>query len=1479
VNNPAIDEIGHTNSESSITVWGPRILIGFNDASKDVSGYAISTDGGTTFTHRRLPPPFEGQNLGSPSVSFGPDGEAYYARVILDSDDVSSIGVSRSDDGGATFSDTVDAAIWVSYPLDLQDKPQLAVDRGTSSPHIGNVYVTWTAFVENSYAVILFARSTDGGISFDPPWRLSPVDGAGVQSSHIAVAPNGTIYVAFEDYHLSPGGITLMRSMDGGLSWAGPKTIATFTPIEILTGGGGVRASSYPVIAVDGKDTLHVAWAAASPGTQLDRADIFYARSTNSGATFSSPKKLNDDGTVSTQAFPAISATADGKVAVTWSDRRNDPGNDGLTDIYMTVSSDSGVSFGKNFRITDQNWGYGPVESHLASHYHGEYDGLTSDGSNFYLSWSDERGTDPDVFFSLVPQDFDSSGKDFGISAEKLHYTLRAAQTAVFDLSTFAVNGFTGDLSLSARSENPGADGLTYTFSPDAIAAGGSAKLMISASPSARAGDHIVTVSASSGSITRATTIRVSVYPASRTVAPPVNLTSTPGFTAGAGIKTDPPGTTHFVFEDDSLSVQGSDVFYRRSTDGGRTFSSAQKLNGPDSIGTDSALATDGSGRVLVVWTGRRSSDSNTRVFLARSTDGGITFSTPVPVTPTSHEARFPAVATDGAGNVLIAYYQVGQDPSTLQTIRSTDGGGIFASPLEVPDDNAAQISRPGLTFDSKGTAYLSYTSQTTSVGALTSVARLTVASPGQRFSTPITVSDSKIANAFGPDVAIAPDGSVYVAFYNRIDFSSFEANRDVVVIRSTDGGKTFSPQVNISNNPGQSYFPTIFVEPSGALDVAWEDSSDNSATDILISRSTDGGKTFSSPFNLSSSPGLSGSSANPVAPVQVGGSGRVALSAGPAGTILAIYTDDSGLNPDIFLNIFSIPALTNQPPSASITNPLPGVSVEAGVPVTFSGSASDPEGGPLTVTWDFGDGKSASELAPAPHVYPVPGTYIATLSVSDQEGATVIASVSITVTTPSATGASLFIPVVLDAPGEAASHYETEVTLVSRAGTPANVVLSYTASAGGGSGYARISLAPGEMRTLPGIVAFLRDHDVPIPADESPKIGTLLVTFEGVNDSSLVYAGARTYTGDPSGKPGSFGLSYPAGATVASSATIFGLQQNASMRSNVAVANAGVDPVTLRISMQGPGGEDLGTLPDLTLPAHGWAQVPQPLSGKAESGRATVTRVSGTGAFTAYGVLNDTVTSDGSFLAAITAGDASGADRLVPVVLDASGIGSRYRTELTLTNLGTNPLDLTLVYRAAEGFGSGSGSVSLWLAPGEQRIIGDIIAFLRAQLPIENDGRNVGGSLLVRAPAGTAASSLAVGARTFTPASPSGSYGLFYTGLSLDESASSAVFVYGLKEDSAQRSNLAIVNRGDSSDAITLRITYFSANGKAAGSSVERTLSAGEWFQFVRPLSEISIPAGYAKVERISGRSRFVAYGVVNDNSTSDGSYVLMAR
>ncbi|MDZ4341769.1 MAG: PKD domain-containing protein, partial [Candidatus Binatia bacterium] len=92
------------------------------------------------------------------------------------------------------------------------------------------------------------------------------------------------------------------------------------------------------------------------------------------------------------------------------------------------------------------------------------------------------------------------------------------------------------------------------------------------------------------------------------------------------------------------------------------------------------------------------------------------------------------------------------------------------------------------------------------------------------------------------------------------------------------------------------------------------------------------------------------------------------------------------------------IPA-SNQPPTAVMSAaPTTGVGP---LSVTFDGSGStDPDGTIATWAWSFGDGTSGSG-AMITHVYTAAGTYIPTLTVTDNGGATNTTSTSIVVNAP----------------------------------------------------------------------------------------------------------------------------------------------------------------------------------------------------------------------------------------------------------------------------------------------------------------------------------------------------------------------------------------------------------------------------------------------------------------------------------------------
>ena len=884
VNNPALDEDGHTQSESSVAVNGANIAVSFNDASQDGSGLAISTDSGATFTHKRIPVIAGGANLGDGVVVFGPSGELYYSTLAFTGQGQSIVGLATSVDGGANFSVPANVSGVLSNRTDFQDKPWVTADRGAASPFRGNVYASWTDFTQSGGSFIVFARSGPGGSSFSNPIQLSPRDGTQlVQGSMPAVAPNGDVYVAFLDAHPPnrTGGITVLRSTNGGQSFGPPVTAAAFVSIGTVTGGGGVRTNSFPSIAVDNNGNVHIVYAGIPTPTGADRSNVFYVRSTDNGASFSPASRLNDDGTTTSQFFPFVAVAGDNTIGVKWWDRRNDPLGDSLTDMYMTKSSDGGVTFSKNFRLTNQNWVAGPIEAGFAAGYHGDYDGMTGDAANFFGSWSDERGGDPDVYITQIPTSRNANDPDFNISTRKPFDGVLAGNAVDFDLDTSPANGFAGSLALSASSSTAG---LTFTFANPAVNAGQAARLTVSTSAATAPGTYLVAVSAASGALFRKTTLRVGVYPASRDFSLPVNISNTNGFTKSlSGVLADAAGMVHFVYDDDvGFGGRGTpSVFYKRSSDGGRTFTAPLKINGDHVLSANSVFALDPAGRIHVAWIGFDGT-FQAGAFYTMSSDGGQSFSTPINVAAAGHFPELLAIAVDGNGDVLLAYTDFSLQNPRVFAARSNNSGASFGGPEMVSQANDTTNTFPvSAALDSHGNGYVLYN------GGLGSSTAITVnfarAAAGQNFAAPRALTPTATP-AFAPHAAVDASDNLFVTFYDR--FGTSTINRDVILIKSTDGGVSFSGQQNLSNNLGQSTIPHI-IQGGANLAVVWQDTTDNDQSDVFALRSTDNGASFSAVVNVSANHGQS-----------TGPTGTYDAS----GNLLIAWLDDSTANPEILL-------------------------------------------------------------------------------------------------------------------------------------------------------------------------------------------------------------------------------------------------------------------------------------------------------------------------------------------------------------------------------------------------------------------------------------------------------------------------------------------------------------------------------------------------------------------------------------------------
>ena len=230
-----------------------------------------------------------------------------------------------------------------------------------------------------------------------------------------------------------------------------------------------------------------------------------------------------------------------------------------------------------------------------------------------------------------------------------------------------------------------------------------------------------------------------------------------------------------------------------------------------------------------------------------------------------------------------------------------------------------------------------------------------------------------------------------------------------------------------------------------------------------------------------------------------------------------------------------------------------------------------------------------------------------------------------------------------------------------------------------------------------------------------------------------------------------------------------------------------------------------------------------------------------------------------------------------IPVILSSAGRNNSFFTsELTLTNRGEREAKVDYVYTAH--IGEGSGRASAVLEAGRQKIRTDALGYLIGLgVPIPESGNRIG-TLRVEVLLGSEVEAVV---RTTTVV-PDGRAGLAYLGVAEEEGFTEAVYLCGLRQNSRDRSNLAFQNMGaPEQEAITLRATVYSGEASDRSPHVleDITLEPGGFHQYSPVLGVLESTdgdrQGYVKVERVEGEAPFYAYGVINDQANSDGSFV----
>jgi hypothetical protein len=327
----------------------------------------------------------------------------------------------------------------------------------------------------------------------------------------------------------------------------------------------------------------------------------------------------------------------------------------------------------------------------------------------------------------------------------------------------------------------------------------------------------------------------------------------------------------------------------------------------------DSHIAASGSS-VYAVWTSEVNGQSN--ILFTRSTDKGVTFSTPTDISHSSGFSFLPDITA--SGNIVYIVWTRVTTVSEIVLVKSIDGGNNFGMPVVINPGPLAD-GRDGEVAIGGNNVYVTWQDLSTSNGFDAEIFFASSSDGGAHFGTPKNISNtpgtlsktpsiaafgsnvhvtwancnlagtnckilySKSSNAglgfttpvvlSGPE-SVSPDikvfqNNIYVVYGQTHTVDSMQI-RDVFLQKSTDGGQNFASPINLSiNTPDlQSQNPNIDVSTNNVA-ITWEQrstSSPNTHFEIFFVGSIDAGNTLSDPISISRSLGNVDSILNDVA-------------------------------------------------------------------------------------------------------------------------------------------------------------------------------------------------------------------------------------------------------------------------------------------------------------------------------------------------------------------------------------------------------------------------------------------------------------------------------------------------------------------------------------------------------------------------------------------------------------------------------------
>ncbi|MCI0389214.1 MAG: hypothetical protein MOB07_10700, partial [Acidobacteria bacterium] len=386
-------------SNISVNYRDPMKIIAASNSGSGRQAQFYSTNGGANWGATTLPLYVADLFHSDPAVDWTSDGRAWSTTLGIGGNSNAPFLQGRAyvsiDNGQSWMFDETFSGSQTSV-----DKHMMWVDHSDASPFKDNIYVTY----HNNTPVFMNRRTSAG---WQTPIRVSGFEttGTGI-GGDVKTNSAGDVFGFWPD--TGSGKIFVVKSTNGGVSYSPPTQVAaTFGRFDIGIPSQNIRRALIYVTAgafrTASKNLVYAAWTDLSgepdcvrsinePGVNFVspcKMRIWFARSTDGGATWSSKTMINNQSGLNDQFNPwLVVDETNGNLGVIYYDTVGDAGRRKVNVWYQSSSND-GVGWNPPVKVTTAQ--SDETSSGANDFQFGDYNGLSGINGAFFPSWTDRR--------------------------------------------------------------------------------------------------------------------------------------------------------------------------------------------------------------------------------------------------------------------------------------------------------------------------------------------------------------------------------------------------------------------------------------------------------------------------------------------------------------------------------------------------------------------------------------------------------------------------------------------------------------------------------------------------------------------------------------------------------------------------------------------------------------------------------------------------------------------------------------------------------------------------------------------------------------------------------------------------------------------------------------------------------------------------------------------------------------------------------